>query len=254
MRFQQVMPAPALRPYIRHYVLSEQEEAQEYKVLPVPGLVMGLQYRGHLSVVREGKDEGLAGMGITGLTDSFRLFRNSPGIGTMLVYFTETGLAHFSKCPAHELFNLSVAASDLFERQLVADTQEALGLAANDQERIAIADRFFLAQLRDQQQDRLVDNAVQLIYQSKGVLRISALNKQLHISQSPLEKRFRQAVGCSPKKFASMVRFNAVLQQLHSSESLAALCYDYGYFDQAHFIRDFKQYTGQTPEQFRKTP
>jgi methylphosphotriester-DNA--protein-cysteine methyltransferase len=74
--------------------------------------------------------------------------------------------------------------------------------------------------------------------------------EQLHISQSALEKRFRQAVGASPKKFASIVRLKSVIKQYDGANSLTALGYEAGFYDQAHFIKEFKAFTGDTPEKF----
>jgi AraC-like DNA-binding protein len=65
-----------------------------------------------------------------------------------------------------------------------------------------------------------------------------------------LEKRFRQAVGTSPKKFASIVRFKHVIQRYDSGRSLTELAYEAGFYDQAHFIKEFKIFTGDTPEGF----
>jgi AraC-like DNA-binding protein len=94
--------------------------------------------------------------------------------------------------------------------------------------------------------------AVNLIYQSKGTIKIKELSETLFISQSPFEKRFRKLVGTTPKKFASIVRFNTVLNNLNSAKSLTEICYENNFFDQAHFIKNFKQYTGDTPEQFKR--
>jgi methylphosphotriester-DNA--protein-cysteine methyltransferase len=92
--------------------------------------------------------------------------------------------------------------------------------------------------------------ALALIHKSKGNIRISELTEQLHIGQSPLEKRFRQAVGASPKKFASIVRLKNVIQQYDSVNSLTELGYEAGFYDQAHFIKEFKTFTGCTPEKY----
>ena len=92
--------------------------------------------------------------------------------------------------------------------------------------------------------------ALALIHRSKGDIRIRDLMDQLHISQSPLEKRFRQAVGTSPKKFASIVRLKNVVQHYNVGASLTELGYEAGFYDQANFIREFKTFTGETPEKF----
>lgn len=193
----------------------------------------------------------LSTSGITGLTNTFKVFKNSPDIGTVLVYFTEIGLMHFTSCPANELFNQSVGADNIFPLSRVREAEERLVSAVNDAGRIEVMNRFFLSLLREVEIDRLIVEAVRSIYTAKGMIKIKALQDQLFISQSAFEKRFRKLVGSSSKKFASIVRFNAVLEGLGKARSLTEICYEYGFFDQAHFIKDFKQFTGKTPDEFR---
>src|SRR5690606_27202033 len=115
--------------------------------------------------------------------------------------------------------------------------------AITDKQRIAIVEQFLLSQLKDIQTDKLIVEAVKIIYQTKGTIKIKALSERLFISQSPFEKRFRKLVGTTPKKFASIVRFNAVLDSFSNTKSLTEICYENHYFDQAHFIKDFKLFT-----------
>ncbi len=254
MRFDKFIPSPPLQPYIRQYVVSEHTLEGQYKVFPGASLVIGFQYKGRLSVVREEKDIGLTPSGITGLTDHYKIFKNSADIGTILVYFSETGLAHFQAHPVHELFNQSISLDQLFDPDKVRETEEKLYLAKTDLLRIQLVERFLLSQLKEMQHDRLILEAVRLIYDSKGTIRIKDLLEKLYLSQSPFEKRFRKVVGTSPKKFASIIRFNAVLDSLGSTKSLTEICYENDFFDQAHFIHDFRQFTGDTPEHFRRSP
>jgi AraC-like DNA-binding protein len=252
MRFETVIPTERLRPFITHFVLAEHVEARSYKVLPGTGLVAGFQYAGRLSMADKDGDTLLATAGITGMLDKFRDFKNSAITGSVLVYFTPTGLAHFSFCPVNELFGQSVALDHIFDRHSVQQTEEELSLAKNDAQRITAVEKFFLSQLKEIRKDHLIIEAVKTIYIHKGNIRIADLSKKLLISQSPLEKRFRRLVGSTPGKFASVVRFNAVLKDLHGEKSLTEICYEHQFFDQAHFIHDFRQYTGSTPGHFRK--
>lgn len=233
-------------------VISENNTAQQYKVLPSPGMVLGFQYIGQLMLLQDGKDNRLSSTGVTGVADIFKVFANTAGVGTILVYFTETGFTHFSSCPAHELFNQSVSVDNFFSKQKVADVQEMLANAATDAQRIKIVEGFLLSQLKDKARDQLIIQAVNLIYHSKGGIRMKELHQQLHISQSAFEKRFRKLVGASPKKFASIIRFNTVLQDLGKEKTLTEICYDNNFFDQAHFIKDFRQFTGESPESFKR--
>ncbi|MBK6996402.1 MAG: AraC family transcriptional regulator [Lewinellaceae bacterium] len=124
--------------------------------------------------------------------------------------------------------------------------------ATTDIQRIKIVEQFLLSHLKDIETDKLIVEAVKIIYQSNGTIRIKEINEKLFISQSPFEKRFRKVVGTTPKKFASIIRFNKILDQLDYSKSLLEICYENNFFDQAHFIKDFKKFTGATPENFKR--
>lgn len=224
MKFEKYQPTEPLRPYVKHLVVSENLDETTYKVLPNTGIVLGFQYAGQLASVQDSSESKLSAAGITGLVDSFRQFKNTAGIGSVLVYFTEIGLAAFTATPAHELFNLSVSLDHVFDQKRVAITEEKLALAKTDQQRIHIVEQLLLAQLREIEQDKLIVEAVRLIYQSGGTVKIKELNERLFISQSPFEKRFRKLVGTTPKKFASIVRFNAVLNDLGTAKSLTDIC------------------------------
>lgn len=252
MRFDKFAPSQRLTPYVKYFAVSEGAAARTYKVFPGSGLVIGFQYSGRLSIVDRGSESALATSGITGISDSFKVFKSSAAIGSILVFFTEAGLAHFTAQPVYELFNQSISLDNLFDKSKVGEAEEKLALAKTDTQRIRIVEQFLLSQLKDMAQDKLITEAVRLIYQSGGAIKIKELSEQLFTSQSPLEKRFKRLVGTTPKKFASIVRFNAVLHQLESAKSLTDICYEHGFFDQAHFIKDFRQYTGETPEGFKR--
>ncbi|SEL29982.1 helix-turn-helix domain-containing protein [Parapedobacter koreensis] len=252
MKFDKYLPIDQLKPYVSYLAISESPLETTYKVLPSPGLVIGFQYMGELAAIKEGSENNLSSAGITGISDRYSIFKNSANIGTVLVYFTETGFTHFASPPAHELFNQSISLDHIFNKHKIIETEERLDNAQTDKQRIHIIERFLLSQLKTIQTDKLIVEAVKLIYQSKGSVRIKELNERLFISQSPFEKRFRKVVGTTPKKFASIVRFNAVLNDLNDTKSLAEICYENNFFDQAHFIKDFKQFTGDTPEYFKR--
>ncbi|MES2454902.1 MAG: helix-turn-helix domain-containing protein [Bacteroidota bacterium] len=252
MKFDKYFPCEQLRPYIKYLVVSEDDLQNEYKVFPSSGLVIGFQYKGQLSIIHNSAENTLDSAGISGITDGFKIFKNSDDIGTVLVYFSETGFVHFALHPANELFDLSCSLTDIFEKNSVREVEEKLAIAIVDQQRITIVEQFLITQLKEIETDKLIVEAVKLIYQSNGTIRIKDLNGQLSISQSPFEKRFRKVVGTTAKKFASIVRFNTVLDHINETKTLSEICYEYNFFDQAHFIKGFKQYTGDTPENFKR--
>jgi len=252
MSFRTYEPCAELRPFIRSFAISEEDEVTEYAVYPGTSLVMGFQYRGQLGYVNEGIEMPLAPAGITGLMDTLRIFRNSPGIGTVLVFFTETGASAFFRTPLHLLFGESLPLDDLIpagERDMI---REKLDYAVNDKERVDVIEKFLSDRIGCEKSDTLVSAAVSLVILSKGRMSIRDVAEKVCISQGRLEKRFRAIVGATPKKFASIVRFRYILEQAGSAPDLTQLALDSGYFDQAHFIHDFRSFTGISPGNFLK--
>ena len=97
MKFDKHFPTERLTPYIKYFVVSENETESEYKVFPSSGLVIGFQYKGQLTSLQENAISKLASAGITGMSDSYKIFKNSTRIGTILVYFNETDVGGHAK-------------------------------------------------------------------------------------------------------------------------------------------------------------
>lgn len=250
MKSETYIPSKILQPFIKSFVIHEMTHGSTYRVLPDTGLVIGFQYKGKLSRMLNDQEISLSVFGISGLADQYRVFRNSPGIGTVLVLFTETGASVFFRQPLHELFRESVSLDNFMLRSELLILEEQLCEAKTDILRIDAVEKFLLGRMNAPEPDRLVMAALALIHKSKGNIRIKELAEQLHTSQSPLEKRFRHAVGASPKKFASIVRLKNVMHQYNTAGSLTGLGYEAGFYDQAHFIKEFKTFTGEAPQSF----
>jgi len=252
MSYQVYAPCPMLTPYVKHIAVSYSASVQNYRVLPDSALVIGFQFSGKLSFLDDEHEQQLAAYGVTGLLDGYRIFQNSADTGSVLVVFTETGAAQFIKTPLHELFGQSISLEQFFSRQEISLTREKLLAEQTDTGRIAVIEDFLLGQLTGRPKDILVEQALKLIHASGGTIRISKLAEELNTSQSPLEKRFRAVVGASPKKFAGIIRARRTLNALERNEQQWAELL-LSYYDQAHFIKDFKKFSSLTPEQYMKT-
>jgi AraC-like DNA-binding protein len=250
MKFDTYIPCDVLKPFVSSFVIQETALENTYNVLPDTGLVIGFQYKGRLSKIQGGQEISLSAYGVSGLADQSRTFKNSNDIGTVLIFFKETGAAQFFRQPLHELFRESVSLDNFMLRSNLLLLEEQLAEAKTDKQRIAKVEQFLMGRMTNTKPDKLVLAALSLIHISRGSIRIKELTEQLHTSQSPLEKRFRQAVGASPKKFASIVRIKNIIQQYSTANSLTDLGYESGFYDQAHFIKEFKTFTGSTPQKF----
>src|SRR5262249_31566081 len=153
--------------------------------------------------------------------------------------------AAFFPQPLHELQGLSISIDHFIPQQRIRDIEEQLSSAPANPQRIVIVERFLLSVLNETSPDLLVQAAVQKIKQAHGDIRIKDLAKDLYTSRDPFEKRFRQATGTSPKQFAGIVRLRRLIGHYASYSSLTDAAHRAGYFDQAHFNKHFKSFTGQ---------
>lgn len=98
-------------------------------------------------------------------------------------------------------------------------------------------------------QDELVDQAIEVINENKGSVKVADLAKQLFVSKRHFEKSFARSVGVTPGKFARMIRFKYAFEE-YSQKNLPPneLIMKYNYVDYSHFLKDFKQYTGELPK------
>lgn len=117
---------------------------------------------------------------------------------------------------------------------------------------ISRSENYLLKSLLDNKIElNYVNLAADLIRNTKGI-KIEDLTRKLHISQRQLERGFKKKVGISPKHYLRITRINEVLRILNDNKSidLTSVAYHCGYFDQAHFIKDFKRITGIKPTIF----
>lgn len=98
-----------------------------------------------------------------------------------------------------------------------------------------------------------VNEAAEMMRRAKD-LTVRDISEQVHVSQRQLERKFREIVGVSPKHYLRLTRINRVMKVLERGRplDLTSVAYYCGYFDQAHFIKDFKRITGQNPTFYRR--
>lgn len=244
------LPCEPLRPFVERYAVVRSTSDGPYQVLPGMGLVLGFQFSGTVKRMEPGGARQLDRSGVTGLHGSAVAFRSEAGTGTVLVYFREGGATAIFPEPLNELFDQSLSLEQFMLRSELVLLEERLEEAATDADRVAVVEAFLLGRLRPAKPDTLVVGALALIHRSKGNIRIEQLAEHLHTSRSPLERRFRKAVGATAKQYAGIVRMREVLGAHVPGAALLDTALEAGFYDQAHFIKAFRAFTGEAPQRF----
>jgi AraC-like DNA-binding protein len=93
--------------------------------------------------------------------------------------------------------------------------------------------------------DPIVDEAVRRMM--SGTADIAGLAVELQCSARHFERRFKRAVGLSPKLFCRIQRFQRVFQELEAGGNWVETALACGYYDQAHLVRDMREFSGEAP-------
>ncbi|MEJ7602945.1 MAG: helix-turn-helix domain-containing protein [Kofleriaceae bacterium] len=253
MQVTVIAPSPALARFVDRFTIVESAIEVTRALLPEPGLVLGLRYRGAASVVDGERITRVADLGLTGLLGHARRMRTAPGSGVVLAMFRPTGAASLFRTPLHELFGRTISLDSLLPRAAVARLGDQIANQPDHRQRVGVLERFLLAHVSDEPPDPIAAAAIHAIHRARGSLRIAALARELGISQDPLEKRFRRAIGASPKQVASLVRLRHAIAAGQAGATWSRVAHEAGYFDQSHFIREFRAFTGASPAKFFRT-
>jgi AraC-like DNA-binding protein len=256
MQFQVITPSPPLAPYIRHYWVLETNLCDgivKERVVPTGNIELMFHYRKpFLSISPSGESKAQSVSMISGISHSWFDVSTMGESGALAVTFFPGSAAHFFNLPMMELEGKSQHLGDIAIRD-AGLIEEQIAEVSSTVERVRIVENFLLKRLRpvSLHDIRLVQQGVHIIKKQKGQIRASELAQNLCVTPRTLERKFACYVGNTPKKFIKIVRFHEVMTSLTSVKTgkLTQHAIENGYFDQAHFIRDFKSYSGFTPKE-----
>ena len=176
-------------------------------------------------------------------------------VNTFAVRFYPYGFSNFVTTPIKNLVNKETPIAEIFGEAISSGLYEDIVQATNTQQRIKIVEKFLLAKLNEQSTiDNIVKTTIDALLLSNGSLPINATFKGNLSKRRQLERKFLKQVGISPKQLGKVIRLQTALKMLldENAETLTRIAYESEYYDQAHFIKDFKEFTGTNPKDFLK--
>ncbi len=154
--------------------------------------------------------------------------------------------------PANEVVNHVFDFADLFKRE-GTDLADQVYSAVGTPERITRVSDYLSKNTSGHNTDPLKYFVDQVI-QRKGSVDISVMHSESGLSVKQFERRFKSITGFPPKYFARLTRFQAIKDSyvLGRFASMTSLAYSGDYYDQSHFNREFKEFSGVQPRQYFK--
>ena len=185
----------------------------------------------------------------TGAYDSYVLVGSTGPSGGIQVNLSILGARLFIGRPLRDLRNRAIELEDVFGRDARVLTMELYD-APTWEARFAILDRELASRMSAARApSATVVWSWRRLVESGGRVSIGTLVSEVGFSQKHLIAQFREEIGLSPKTLARVLRFGRAVRIIKSGRGarLAEIALNCGYYDQAHFSRDFHAFAGVTP-------
>lgn len=257
---RRLAPRMELRQYVRSLLIFESaggltgEELQV--VIPNGSAKLMLYYKGDYKGLVCELDVRIPEhkLFVVGISDSVAVteFDRSQPFGCICMELHPAFAYRFLAIPQHQLFNRFVPFEELVRPTIHRRMEERIYMAADPVQKAHLLQEYLMMLLALTEPDARFEYSVSAIWNSRGLLSIAELSQDLGLSDRWLRNIFAERLGLSPKTFASLVRFQACFQALlhDKHDFLENQQFHDFYYDQAHFIREFKRYLGNTPAKY----
>ena len=244
---------PLLTPYIEYYNSMQGDGSEGKKFISLPEGKIGMVFLlgGHTKI-KSGADVIFnQSSRVWGLIQQPNFVEISTDIFTFSVVFKPGGLFHFlPDIPINEVAASSATLLDIFGKEIYR-MEDALFECDDFDQRIKLIEHFLLQNIKVP--NSILNTAVHSIQSTKGNLKLKNLSLQLNISTRQLRNIFSEKIGISPKQFIRMMRFkNTLSSPPNFNENMAQYADRMGYYDESHFIHEFKLFGGMTPRNYFK--
>jgi AraC-like DNA-binding protein len=258
MKYKQIQPPDNLKNYVRKFWTLESNAddglSKTFGTIAdgCPGLIFQQPEKG---IFYDQNNKQLPSTFLYGQTTEHTKLHSIGKLSTIGIYFYPHALKSIFGFDADELTNSCLDISLLPARQGHQLSEQLLN-TPSVAEQVKLLSSYLFAQIErnSAQADEITQHALSQIIGSKGSLSLEDLQKNLHLSERSIERKFKQSVGISPKLFSRICRFQASLNQLRNNDydKLSDLAFENDYADQSHLIRAFNEFAGLSPYQFQK--
>lgn len=248
-----IKPPPHLASFVRFYWFIEGNLPYVHHAYAYPCPEIVFCYKGRFRYgVGHSNDTELVS-GVFGQTDTFSRVRLADEHFWILgIYLYPHALPQLFGMPANDLTNHYADVKSILGRDGEA-LEEQIALASDNQQRAKLVSDFLGARLKNAMtESNTISFSITAIvndFHSGSVKTLADINC---LSLRQFERQFKKLSGFSPRSFLRIMRFNSVLNKDYQHKSLTEIGIECGYYDQSHFIHDFRKFSGISPKKYFK--
>lgn len=259
MTIKTFKPSPKLAPFIQFYWIFEQDSISivkpPHRIVPTGCVELMFHYGDRLLKMKNHEISEQPNSIITGQFTDFYDVIQTGKTAFLSVLLKPHATKIFFDLPINELTNHNIDLNLILKSKNQFITEQ-LVLAKSHEEKIIIIENFLIERLNKKKlyNYNRISKSIDLINANFGNIRVSQLSDITCLSHKQFCRVFNDYLGLQPKNFIKIVRLQTSFYYMQkfrpkTTTELAYLC---GYYDQAHFIKDFKNFTGYTPNAYFK--
>ncbi len=247
------IPPPAiLAPYVRYYWVLEGAGAYTHRSMADGCAELLFHYHGVFNeLLPNGTTESSFTCGLSGPSQQHRRFAIGSSFGMFGVYLYPYAVYQLLGVPASAVSNHMPHLAHLPAIR-AAELQDKMMLATTHAQRATIISQHLIGLLHHAKPARPgITQTIKHIIDTQGTADVATLASQSCLSVRQFERSFKEYAGFSPKLFTRIIRFQKTLAQYGTPHlSLTHIAHAAGYYDQSHFIQDFKSFSGHNPKTY----
>ena len=259
MKYKEFKPSAELAEYIQLIWFLESENEEELypreRILPDGIIEMVFHYNDpFFTYSTDGVKQKQPQAFIISQLKEFIELESDGEMGFISVRFFPWGAYHFFDKPIKDVVDNTYSLKEVYPDSIDRVLNE-LKNSNSEQLKVKLIESFLLDQFnKHERNDKTLDQAIKELRNSGGAISIDELCEKFDLSRRSLERNFLNSIGTTPKVFSRVCRFLNLCHNLKDFEgkNLTELTYDCGYFDQSHFIKEFKSFSGFTPKEYFK--
>jgi AraC-like DNA-binding protein len=244
---------PWLKRYVTCYHIWKRAETYTPKQLFLPNNMVGAGFTlsGKLIINTEKIAIEAPAAGTRNVYSKARSIETKGAFYNISIRFKPFGLKAFTKADCKPMFeDECMELEHLFGLQETQQLVEKLQAVQGDAERVQVLEQFLLEHCLDDD-NQLIREMITTIDSQNQVFRIHDLATSFGTSERQIHRLFHKYIGISPKAYISLIRFRHFVHLLNTQKHNAVeAALESGYFDQSHFIKEFKSFTSITPQQY----
>lgn len=255
MFFTREEPSPELKPFVKEYWIVEDEHTEPVmqKIIPDGFCELIFHYGDPYRINLHDKWETQSRMLFAGQISNHFYLENSGNSGIIGIKLQPTAFYNLFGLNMSGFTNRVVDIKSIMPERFINAVTDLMNTKHDPKKRIGLAESWLsdIIQQQPLHKSIKIKQALDIIFKKNGIIDIEEIALQLKQTRRHLEREFKKVVGLTPKFFSRIIRFNYIFQLMkESNSSWISIALDSGHFDQSHFIKNFKEFTGEEPSQY----